>query len=414
MAENINDLIGRAPHGGTVVLPSGEFEGPVYITKPLHLVGNNTTLWAKRGSIIEITSPSVIIEGLRAELTEDDQRTPAVVSNFPAVVRSVEVFGAVRGFGAEDGYFDIPRTLDLGEFAAGEENTYLMTINVPADADIECATQGVSFSPAHIPAGRSEITVTIDGIGTQVFLYAQVLVRTQFIRRIFMTGRPSTSAPKAEMTRIFTAPERSAEATVRGDRNSTPADAYTDIVSITQSAPACDLPLLEMKKGQRVALCQYVGSRCTISFSCTKQQGLDIDPYLFMLDGNERSFGDKGLIFFGNEVSECGEARYFPDDGRVEIDLEKTDYRVMKMTLAYSVYAGDRSRNFSCVGAPTVSVSAGDRERISFLMDGLSDETTVVAVEIYRYKGEWKLSAVGAGYRDGMARLCNRYGIEVE
>ena len=28
-------------------------------------------------------------------------------------------------------------------------------------------------------------------------------------------------------------------------------------------------------------------------------------------------------------------------------------------------------------------------------------------------KKEWKISAVGSGIRDGMVKLCNRYGIEV-
>ena len=65
MAENINDIISRTPSGGTAVLPSGECEGPVYITKPLRLVGNNTTIWAKRGSVIEITARGSAIEGLR-------------------------------------------------------------------------------------------------------------------------------------------------------------------------------------------------------------------------------------------------------------------------------------------------------------------------------------------------------------
>lgn len=416
MAENINDLIERTPRGGTAMLPSGEFEGPVYITKPLHLVGKNTTLWAKRGSIIEITSPSVTIEGLRVELTEDDVHNPAIKARVPADVRDVEVFGGVQGFGGEDGYFDIPRTLDLGAFAADAENTYLMTINVPVAADIECSTQGVEFSPKHIPAGRSEVTVAVSGIGTQMFLYAEVLLKTRFTRRIYITGRPRTDVPRAEMLRIFTAPERGAEEHISaGTQNNVHSvAAYTDIVSVPQSAPACDMPLLEMKRGQRVALYQYVGNKCTVSFSCTKPQDIDIDPYLFMLDGNERSFGDSGLIFFGNETSEHGEVKYFPADGHLEIDLEKIDYRVQKMTIAYSVYAGDRSKNFSRVRAPRISISADGRERIAFVMDGLADETTVVAVEIYRYKGEWKLSAVGSGYRDGMALMCNRYGIEVE
>lgn len=413
MAENINDLIERTPRGGTAMLPQGEFEGPVYITKPLHLVGKNTTLWAKRGSIIEITSPSVTIEGLRVELTEDDAHTPAIVTKYPAEVRDVEVFGGVSGFGSEDGYFDMPRTLDLGAFAAEEKNTYLMTINVPAEADIVCGTQGVEFSPKHIPAGRSEVVITVSGIGTQMFLYAEVLLKTRFTRRIYLTGRPSADVPKAEMLRVFTAPDRAAEEHVSEDSRSV-GTAYTDIVSAPRFEPVCDMPLLEMKRGQRVALYQYIGNKCTISFTCTKPQDIDIDPYLFMLDEHEHSFGDSGLIFFGNETSEHGEAEYYPADGHIGIDLEKTDYRVQKITLAYSVYAGDKYKNFSRVRAPRISVSAGGRERIAFEMDGLADETTVVAVEIYRYKGEWKMSAVGSGYREGIARLCNRYGIEVE
>ena len=62
MSENINDIIARAKEGEIVLLPSGEFEGPVYITKPIKLTGNNTTLWARRGSVIEVTCEGAVIE----------------------------------------------------------------------------------------------------------------------------------------------------------------------------------------------------------------------------------------------------------------------------------------------------------------------------------------------------------------
>ena len=74
MADNINDIILRTPHGGTAMLPAGEFEGPVYITKPIRLVGKDTTIWAKRGSVIEVTAQGAAIEDLRVELTEGDVR----------------------------------------------------------------------------------------------------------------------------------------------------------------------------------------------------------------------------------------------------------------------------------------------------------------------------------------------------
>ena len=46
--------------------------------------------------------------------------------------------------------------------------------------------------------------------------------------------------------------------------------------------------------------------------------------------------------------------------------------------------------------------------------EDLSVEKTLVAVEVYRYKGQWKLNFVASGYRDGLRRLCESYGVEVQ
>ncbi len=410
MAENINDIILRTPSGGTAQLPSGEFEGPVYITKPLRLVGRNTTIWAKRGSVIEITARGVSIEQLRVELTEGDVNDAAIVARFPTAVRDVEVLGGVQGFGAEDRCFDVPRTVDLGTFAADSVNTFSMIVNVVGDTVIECSAPGVKISPKKLSAGRGEVTVTVSGVSVRTLLYAEMLFKSAFIRRIYLTGRPEESIPPVKEKVVYTAPERSSSL------NSAPISisTSTDVVTVKAPAPVYDLPLLDMRRGQRVSLYQYVGNKCEITFTCDKPQGMDIDPYVFLLDENERSFGDKGLIFFGNEKSEFGEVSFFPTDGHVEINFEKVDYRVKKITLAYSIYAGGAGKNFRQVHAARVSVSASGSERITFTMDGLTDETTAVALEFYLYKGEWKLSAVGAGFRDGMVKLCNRYGIEVE
>ena len=49
-----------------------------------------------------------------------------------------------------------------------------------------------------------------------------------------------------------------------------------------------------------------------------------------------------------------------------------------------------------------------------FALDELHEEKTAVAVELYRYKGEWKMSFVGAGYRSGLRHLCEGYGVNIE
>ena len=45
-------------------------------------------------------------------------------------------------------------------------------------------------------------------------------------------------------------------------------------------------------------------------------------------------------------------------------------------------------------------------------MTGLSSETIVVAIELYRRQGAWKVRAVGQGYAGGLAALLSDHGVE--
>jgi stress protein len=48
------------------------------------------------------------------------------------------------------------------------------------------------------------------------------------------------------------------------------------------------------------------------------------------------------------------------------------------------------------------------------LAENFSTEASVVVGEIYRYKGEWKFSAVGSGFNGGLRSLCQNYGVNLE
>lgn len=408
---DINRLIAQSSAGGRITLPSGEFEGPLIVTKPLYLIGNNTTIWAKSGAVIDVRSTGVTLENLRAEITEGSLESAAIITSASTTVNNVEVLGAVRGFGAEDGHFDVPRTIELGTFKSDVENTFSLVVNVPADTVIECAPREIKISQSTLKAGRNEIMITVSGISAQTLLYTEVLFKSRFRRRIYLTGRPREDAPRADNKRIYTAAERMVESAV-GVQSPTPLPVSvpnTDVISL--SVPQS---VLEMSRGQRIPLDKYLGTKLKIRFTCEKPAGMEIDPYAFLLDEKELCLGDEGLVFFGNESSQKGEVTYFPADGHIEIDIARIDYHVRKIALAYSIYAGNSSYCFSAVKNPRVTIFDDETERVAFSMDGLTRESTVIALELYLYKGEWKISAVGAGYNDGMAKLCNRYGIEVE
>lgn len=403
---DLNQLIEGASSGSTLRLPSGEFEGPFVISKPLHLIGNNTTLWAKNGAVLKINSNGVVIENLRVELTDGDVSDTAVASNFLAAVKNVEILGGVSGFGSEDGCFDVPRTIELGEFRAEDENSFVLSVNVPEKTEIFCNMREVTISPAVLSAGRNDITVSVSGISAQTLLYAEIMFKSAFTRRVYLTGKPKTDAEAASFRQVYSAPVR------KSAKKAKAAAPQTDVISL--SPPQAEgSARIDMTRGLRTALAPYIGSSFSVYFSCEKSRNADIDPYVFLLDRDGRALSDNSLIFFGNERSENGEVRYFPDDGHIDIDLAAVDYRVEKIVLAYAVYAADAFNNFSIAKNPKISIRT-DSERISFAMDGLSEESAIVAAEIYLYKGEWKISAVGAGYNGGVARLCESYGIEVE
>lgn len=407
MNQDINRIIDGALPGADITLPAGEFEGPVIIAKPLRISGKNTTVWAKKGSVIEIKSPGVSISDIRAELTESSETDCAIKAYFPADAKNVEVLGSVSGFGAEDGFFDVPRTINLGEFLADAENTFTLSVNVPEKTEILCDIKEIVISPKTLDKGRNDLTITINGISEKTLLYAEILFRTRFVRRVYLMGKPKADIPAVNKC-IYTAPERDFSQTFVQPT----ALPESDVVSMTNQADSA-LPALEMKKGQRLSLAGYLGSRFSVWFTCERPAGMDIDAYAFLLDENEKALEDRSLVFFGNESSPNGEVRFFPKDGHLEIDLAKVDYRVKKITLAYSIYAGNANSNFSLVRNPRVSLRT-DFERLSYVMSDLKNETTAVALELYLYKGEWKISVVGSGYNDGMARLCNRFGIQVE
>lgn len=441
----LNEMISRASPNSEVVLPSGEFEGPLIINKPLRVKGKSTTVWAKKSPVIRITSGGVTIEDIRAEITEGSIEEAAITANTACGAKNVEVLGRVSGFGTEDGYFDIPRTIELGKFPADRENSFKLEVNVPAKTEIICEMREVKLSPSVLNAGRNELTITISGISAQTFLYAEVLFKSKFTRRVYITGRPDANASQAVLKPIYSAPrrdavsvtanagqlsERAAEAAISflsqsrtnsgqlSERAVEVAQAIrekmhgaeTDVIPM---AGRQSLPALDMKRGQRVGLMQYLGEKFEVRFSADIPQGMEIDPYVFLLESGDKALGDEGLIFFGNERSPNGEVRYFAEDGHIGIDLSKVDPRIQKIAVAYSIYDGGAVKSFRAVGSPRTAL-VEDGERVTFMMDGLSDEATIVAMELYLYKGEWKISAVGAGFKDGLAKLCNRYGIEVE
>jgi len=75
----------------------------------------------------------------------------------------------------------------------------------------------------------------------------------------------------------------------------------------------------------------------------------------------------------------------------------------------------DANSNFGRFAPPTAIVSdAAGNQLFEYRIDGLDAESIVIALELYRRQGGWKVRAVGQGYAGGFAALVTDHGVQVD
>ncbi|MFD8674346.1 TerD family protein [Streptomyces seoulensis] len=98
---------------------------------------------------------------------------------------------------------------------------------------------------------------------------------------------------------------------------------------------------------------------------------------------------------------------------RLSADLGELPEAVHRVTvlLALPERPGAESR-FGATGAPRATVTDADgTEIVRFTLAGLDSESAVVALELYRRQGGWKVRAVGQGYAEGLTALLADLGL---
>lgn len=384
--------------GAQFILPPGEHEGPLRIDRPCTVEGRDATLWAAHGPVLEICAPQVSIRGLRVEVTEPGDQTAIRTDQADTVFEEVEVRGDTAGIPGEAGHWDLPPLVSLGVFAAEEQNSFALRITAPGTAALSCGIGGVRVSP-RLEAGEQTVVFETDGLRDNTILYGELVVRTKVLRRLSVTGRARKDAP------------------VRREAPSLP------VRTVGSSVPAPEARLAPavsgvpyMKRGQRIAL-RELDARGVLKAALEHQgfrRAMELDCYIFLLQKDQKVRGDRDLVFFRNTSSRNGAVR-LSEGGEIALaDLDTVEPSVERLAVCWSIYGNEPERNFSQVREPVLRLFAGEREICRLKLEHLSIEKTLVAVEVYRYKGEWKLNFVGAGYQDGLRRLCESYGVEVE
>ncbi|GAA3396862.1 TerD family protein [Streptomyces roseoviridis] len=98
---------------------------------------------------------------------------------------------------------------------------------------------------------------------------------------------------------------------------------------------------------------------------------------------------------------------------RLAVDLEAIRDTVHRVSVLLALPAGgDGPVRFGAAAAPVVTVTAPDGTGVAdYTITGLDRESAVVALELYRRQGAWKVRAVGQGYEGGLAALLADQGL---
>jgi hypothetical protein len=98
-------------------------------------------------------------------------------------------------------------------------------------------------------------------------------------------------------------------------------------------------------------------------------------------------------------------------DHRLAVDLGALPQAVHRVGLLLALPDGG-PQNFGVVAAPLVAVIGLDGTEVAtYTITGLDAESAVVALELYRRQGAWKVRAVGQGYAGGLAEFFRDLGL---
>ncbi|MHC3468602.1 TerD family protein [Streptomyces sp. 7R007] len=100
-------------------------------------------------------------------------------------------------------------------------------------------------------------------------------------------------------------------------------------------------------------------------------------------------------------------------DHRLAVDLDAMPEAVHRVNVLLALPVGVAGpTRFGAVAAPFVAVTGLDGTEVaSYTITGLDAESAVVALELYRRQGAWKVRAVGQGYAGGLGELLTDQGL---
>ena len=186
---------------------------------------------------------------------------------------------------------------------------------------------------------------------------------------------------------------------------------------------------ISLSKGQKISLSKEEPGlkKIIVGLGWDTKEGdtgfdFDLDASCFMLNENQKIPTDNHFIFYNNlkspdeSILHTGDNKTGDGDGddeQIKVDLTKIAHQIKRVVFVVTIHeAITRKQNFGQVENSFIRMVNEEtgKEIAKFdLGEDYSTETAMIMAEIYLHNGEWKLSAVGTGYNQGLDAIVKRY-----
>ncbi|MEU2124781.1 vWA domain-containing protein [Nocardia niwae] len=158
-------------------------------------------------------------------------------------------------------------------------------------------------------------------------------------------------------------------------------------------------------KGQNAAL-----DVARVLVSVRTDAAVDVSALLVTEAGRVRS--DADFVFF-NQPGAPGVSLQPGTPGALSVSLGDLPPDIAQLRAVLTL--DDPDVTFGRVAPPVATVAdAAGNVLYEYRIEGLGSESVVIALELYRRQGGWKVRAVGQGYAGGFAALVTDHGVSVD
>jgi tellurite resistance protein TerA len=165
---------------------------------------------------------------------------------------------------------------------------------------------------------------------------------------------------------------------------------------------------MELVRGQKLKIAGVL-SGMNFEVRARIASGAAIDVSCFGLDADRKLTDDRYFVFYNQTASPCA-AVVLKEPGVFSVNLA-----TLPSSVKYLVFAAtlDGAGGMGAIGPSSLSVFDGGEEKLTFRFQGsdFSSEKAIMLAEFY-FKDEWRFTANGQGFKDGLSALLKSFGGE--